>query len=87
MVAFMMPVTTYLIDVFHAKAAGPVGAAAVLRCLAGGLLPLCADNLYTTLGYGWGNTLLAFIALVFTPFPYLFYKHGEKLRERFPTTD
>lgn len=86
MVAFMMPVTTYLIDVFHAKAAGPVGAAAVLRCLAGGLLPLCAGKLYTTLGYGWGNTLLAFVALVFTPFPYLFYKNGEKLRERFPIT-
>ncbi|ROV88759.1 hypothetical protein VMCG_10050 [Cytospora schulzeri] len=87
MVAFMMPVTTYLIDVFHAKAAGPVGAAAVLRCLAGGLLPLCADNLYTTLGYGWGNTLLAFVALMFTPFPYLFYRNGERLRERFPITD
>lgn len=87
MVAFMLPVTTYLIDVFHAKAAGPVGAAAVLRCLAGGLLPLCADNLYTTLGYGWGNTLLAFIALAFTPFPYLFYTNGEGLRKRFPIID
>lgn len=87
MVAFMLPVTTYLIDVFHAKAAGPVGAAAVLRCLAGGLLPLCADNLYTSLGYGWGNTLLAFVALAFTPFPYLFYKNGERLRERFPLTE
>ncbi|KUI64102.1 hypothetical protein VM1G_10891 [Cytospora mali] len=87
MVAFMMPVTTYLIDVFHSKAAGPVGAAAVLRCLVGGLLPLCAANLYTTLGYGWGNTLLAFIALIFAPFPYLFYRNGERLRERFPIRD
>lgn len=81
MVAFMMPVTTYLIDVFHAEAAGPVGASAVLRCLVGGLLPLCANNLYDRLGYGWGNTLLAFMALAFTPFPYLFYKNGEKLRK------
>ena len=87
MVAFMMPVTTYLIDVFHTKAAGPVGAAAVLRCLVGGLLPLCAAKLYKSLGYGWGNTLLAFIALVFTPFPYLFYKNGERLRNRFPIRD
>ncbi|KAK7736194.1 hypothetical protein SLS53_007224 [Cytospora paraplurivora] len=87
MVAFMMPVTTYLIDVFHTKAAGPVGAAAVLRCLVGGLLPLCAEKLYRRLGYGWGNTLLAFIALAFTPFPYLFYKNGERLRKRFPIRD
>lgn len=82
MVAFMMPVTTYLIDVFHTEAAGPVGASGVLRCLVGGLLPLCAHSLYNRLGYGWGNTLLAFVALAFTPFPYLFYKHGEKLRKR-----
>lgn len=87
MVAVMMPVTTYLIDAFHAKAAGPVGAASVLRCLAGGLLPLCADKLYLRLGYGWGNTMLAFIALAFAPFPYLFYKNGERLRQRFPIND
>lgn len=87
MVAFMMPVTTYLIDAFHTRAAGPVGAASVLRCLAAGLLPLCADKLYTNLGYGWGNTTLAFIALAFAPFPYLFYKNGERLRNRFPIVD
>lgn len=87
MVAFLMPVTTYLIDTFHTNAAGPVGAASVLRCMAGGLLPLCADKLYTRLGYGWGNTTLAFIALAFAPFPYLFYKDGEKLRKRFPIRD
>lgn len=81
MVAFMMPVTTYLIDVFHTEAAGPVGASAVLRCLVGGLLPLCANDLYNRLGYGWGNTLLAFVALAFTPFPYLFYNNGERLRK------
>lgn len=85
MVAFMMPVTTYLIDVFHKEAAGPVGASAVLRCLAGGLLPLCANNLYGGLGYGWGNTLLAFMAFAFTPFPYLFYRNGERLRKWRPT--
>lgn len=85
MVAFMMPVTTYLIDAFpHGRAAGPVGAASVLRCLAAGLLPLCADKLYADLGYGWGNTTLALVALVFAPFPWLFYKNGERLRKRFP---
>lgn len=87
MVAFMMPVTTYLIDAFPNRAAGPVGAASVLRCLAAGLLPLCADRLYVDLGYGWGNTTLALVALAFAPFPYLFYKNGERLRNRFPVRD
>lgn len=88
MVAVIMPVTTYLIDAFPNKAAGPVGAASVLRCLAGGLLPLCADELYLgRLGYGWGCTTLAIIALLFAPFPWLFYRNGERLRKRFPIKD
>lgn len=87
LVAIIMPVTTYLIEVFHAKAAGPIGASAVLRSMAGALLPLCASNLYSSLGYGWGNTTLAFIALVFAPLPWLFYKNGEMLRTKFPIRD
>jgi len=83
-IAFIMPVTTYLIEVFRQLAAGPVGASAVLRSVVGGVLPLCANSLYNQLGLGWGNTLLAFIALVFTPLPWLFYRNGEELRRRFP---
>lgn len=83
-ISFIMPVTTYLIEVFRQHAAGPVGASAVLRSLIGGLLPLCANSLYDRLGLGWGNTLLAFIALVFAPLPWLFYKNGEALRKKFP---
>ena len=84
MIAFIMPVTTYLIEVFRQFAASAVGANAFLRSLVGGLLPLCASRLYARLGLGWGNTLLAFIILVFTPLPILFYKNGEKLRSKFP---
>lgn len=36
--------------------------------------------MYATLGYGWGNTLLGFLALAFVPFPIVFYKYGERLR-------
>lgn len=35
---------------------------------------------YNTLGLGWGNSLLAFIALAMCPIPLLFYCYGEKLR-------
>jgi MFS family permease len=83
-IAFVLPATTYLIEVFRDQAAAPVGASAVLRSLAGSLLPLCASRLYANLGLGWGNSLLAFLALVFAPLPWLFYRYGERLRERFP---
>lgn len=86
-ISFIMPVTTYLIEVFRQNAAGPVGASAVLRALVGSVLPLCAGRLYDRLGLGWGNTLLAFIALIFAPLPWLFYKNGERLRTKFSIND
>jgi hypothetical protein len=37
--------------------------------------------MYASLNYGWGNTLLAFLALLFMPAPPLFYIFGERLRK------
>jgi hypothetical protein len=36
--------------------------------------------MYQTLGLGWGNSLLAFIALALTPLPFIFYRYGERIR-------
>jgi hypothetical protein len=45
------------------------------------VLPLGGQKLYSTLGYGWGNSLLAFIALGLTPLPVLLMRFGERLRK------
>jgi hypothetical protein len=39
--------------------------------------------MYNALGYGWGNSLLGFIALGLAPLPVLFYVYGPVLRKRF----
>lgn len=36
--------------------------------------------MYQALGDGWGNSLLAFLALAMVPIPILLIKHGEKIR-------
>jgi hypothetical protein len=36
--------------------------------------------MYRALGYGWGNSLLAFLAMLMVPMPYVFYRWGERLR-------
>lgn len=52
----------------------------VVRSLVGAFLPLAGRPLYSDLGLGWGNAVLAFIALVMVPLPFVFLKYGAWLR-------
>lgn len=81
--AWQMPAQLYLVDLFGSQAAASaLGASNLLRFLFSTFLPLAGAAMYETLGYGWGNTLLGFLALAFVPFPVLFYKYGERLRAK-----
>ena len=84
MITILMGINTFLVDAFTKHAASAIAASTVLRSLSGGLLPLCRLNQYLKLGYGWGNSLLAFIALGISPIPILFQLFGARLRARSP---
>ena len=75
-----MPVSTYLVDAFALHAASALAASTILRSLLGALLPLAGRRMYQTLGLGWGNSLLAFIAVTLCPIPIVFYRYGERIR-------
>ncbi|KAI0141116.1 MFS general substrate transporter [Hypoxylon sp. NC0597] len=75
----------FLVDSYQRYAASAVGAATVLRSLAGFGFPLFAPSMYDRLGYGWGNTLMAFLGIAIGwPSPILLWKYGEVLRKRSP---
>ncbi|KAL5333053.1 major facilitator superfamily domain-containing protein [Aspergillus crustosus] len=77
------PAQLYLIDVFGSQAAASaLGANNLLRYIFSTFLPLAGPRMYRSLNYGWGNSLLGFIALAFVPAPVLFYKYGERLRAK-----
>lgn len=59
----MTALQTYVIDAYPLYAASAVGATAVARSLTGFAFPLFAPNLYAGLGWGWGNSVLAFAIL------------------------
>jgi MFS family permease len=82
MILILMGVQTYLVDAFTVHAASAIAACTILRSLAGGLIPLGGLQLYDKLGLGWGNSLLAFIAVALAPIPIAFQLFGERLRER-----
>jgi multidrug resistance protein len=76
-------IQTYIVDSYTRYAASAVGAATVLRSLAGFGFPLFAPYMYAKLHYGWGNSLLAFLSIgIGFPAPFLLWKYGEKLRQR-----
>ncbi|OKL61513.1 hypothetical protein UA08_03102 [Talaromyces atroroseus] len=79
----IMPSQLYLVDLFGSEAAASaLGASILLRSLFGTFLPLAESHIYSVLNYGWGNTLLGFLALAFAPVPILLYRYGEGLRSR-----
>jgi len=82
--AIFMVVSLYLIDAYTVYAASALATNAVIRSVMGAVLPLAGQKMYKALGLGWGNSLLAFIAIAMIPVPWVLLKWGEKLRTRFP---
>ncbi|KAL2062249.1 hypothetical protein VTL71DRAFT_6515 [Oculimacula yallundae] len=73
-------VQTYLIDAFEEFAASVIGANAVLRGIAGACIPLAGLKMYDGLGWGWGNSILGFVALGLAPLPCVLGIYGGRLR-------
>lgn len=78
-----MSINLYLVDTYTRYSASAIAASKVMQSITGAVLPLAGPALYDRLGLGWGNSVLAFIAVAFFPVPFLFYKYGEKLRNMF----
>lgn len=73
---------TYLIDAYGVYSASAVAGSILLRSLGGALLPLAGGPMFDRLGFGWGSSLLAFIAIVMIPVPLAFMKYGERIRQK-----
>lgn len=74
---------TYIVDAYTRYAASAVASTTVLRSLCGFGFPLFAPSMYGALGYGWGNSLLGFIAIgLGLPAPFLLWIYGERLRAK-----
>jgi len=84
MMGIFIPIQTYTIDSFPTFAASAVAALTVSRSAFGAFLPLAGPSMYAALGYGWGNSVLGFIAIALIPAPLLIYKFGGRIRKNHP---
>ena len=76
-----MTINVYLVDAYTLYAASVLAATSILRSLFGAFLPLAGQPLYDSLGLGWGNSILGFIAVGLIPIPFLFVRYGEAIRK------
>jgi hypothetical protein len=72
--------TLYLVDAYTVYAASVTASGTILRCLMATLLPLAGSAMYDRLGFGWGNSVLGFIAVAFLPLAIVLYIYGERIR-------
>ncbi|KAG6004772.1 Efflux pump fub11, partial [Claviceps maximensis] len=82
LVLVFLSLTNYLIDSYVIYAASVLAASAVLRSLFGAVFPSFTSYMYRDLGLHWASSVPAFLSLACLPFPFLFYKHGERIRKR-----
>lgn len=76
-------IQNYYIDSFSKYAASAIAGGSVFRSLVGGVVPLFAPMLFEKVGYGWGISTFAFLAVAIAPSPLFFYHYGPRIRERF----
>jgi hypothetical protein len=75
-----MSTQAYIVDAYTIFAASGLAATTIMRSVMAAVLPLAAPKMYAALGIGWGNSLLAFLALACVPIPFFILKYGEKMR-------
>ena len=77
----------YVIDSYPDHTSSALAASQLIRSLTAFGFPLFAPHLYSALGYGWGNSLLALISAgIGIPSPLILWIFGAKLRSRAQST-
>ncbi|KAF2490611.1 MFS multidrug transporter, partial [Lophium mytilinum] len=74
---------SYIVEAFLQYNASAAAASQVLRNIFAFAFPIFSPRMYQVLGYGWGNSLLAFLFLAIgVPAPIILWRYGARLRER-----
>ncbi|CAH0049297.1 unnamed protein product [Clonostachys solani] len=79
-VLVFLSLMTYLVDSYVIFAASVLAANSVLRSLFGAVFPLFTTYMYKDLGIHWASSIPAFLAVACVPFPFLFWKYGDRIR-------
>jgi hypothetical protein len=71
-------------ETFHLHIRAATAAAAIVRSVVGGMMPLFALKIYYSLWLAWTNTLLACLIFLLAPISILLVRFSDDLMRRFP---
>ncbi|KAK6087796.1 major facilitator superfamily transporter [Seiridium cupressi] len=74
----------YTEDAYRVFSASALAGIGLIRNIAGAAFPLFGRNLFHTLGYQWGGSLLAFLSIALIPIPFVLARYGPTLRRKSP---
>ncbi|KAH6648792.1 MFS multidrug transporter-like protein [Truncatella angustata] len=74
----------YTEDAYRVFSASALAGIGLVRNIAGAAFPLFGRNLFQTLGYQWGASLLAFLSIALIPIPFVLARFGPTLRRKSP---
>ncbi|GFP52154.1 probable efflux pump mfs2 [Trichoderma asperellum] len=87
MQVFDTTLRAYVMDAYAEHISSASAATQVLKSLLAFAFPLFSDSMYKALGYGWGNSLLAFLSIGITvPSICILWYFGARLRARLPSS-
>lgn len=74
----------YTEDSYGVYSASALAGLGLVRNTAGAGFPLFGRQMFETLGYQWAASLLAFLALLLIPIPFVLARYGFRLRKKSP---
>ncbi|KIY44966.1 MFS general substrate transporter [Fistulina hepatica ATCC 64428] len=77
-----LAVFSYLADCYGPFASSALAGQSLARNVMGAIFPLFTRQMFDRLGYRWAATLIAGIATVMIPIPYILFYKGPKIRSR-----
>ncbi|KAL0252407.1 hypothetical protein I308_101798 [Cryptococcus tetragattii IND107] len=76
-------IQNFFVDAFYPYSAAAVAGATAARSVVACIMPLFTTTMFVKLGWGWGGTLIACIAIVGIPAPMIMFFFGQRLREHY----
>lgn len=82
--ALILMTYLYIEDSYMVFSASALAGVGLIRNLAGAGFPLFGNQLFQNEGYNWAGTILACLAMLLIPIPFVLERYGTKLRSRSP---